>query len=71
MKKIKLWVAKDKNGLLYLYERKPTKQDLAGYFDCEVGENADLTWLAHLFPSITYENSPQQVEIKLIKSWWR
>ena len=65
---MKLWIARDKDGRLYLYECMPIRQDLAGYFDCEEGENADLSWLKHLFPEITWENSPQQVELKLLKN---
>lgn len=67
MKTTRLWIARDKDGALYFYECKPIKQDLAGYFDCEEGEYADISWLGHLFPEITFENSPQQVELKLIE----
>lgn len=61
---MKLWVARDKQNYLGLYYKKPT-----------LGEHSFSQWcggfLEYLdnseFPEVTFENSPQQVEIKLIK----
>lgn len=62
---MKLWIARDKDGYLGLYEKYPTwvqinefKKDWAGHFKCSLPENT--------FPEITFENSPQQVKLELI-----
>ena len=70
---MKVWIARDKYGLLALYYSKPTRvtghdeDDLGvhtfGYFkDDRIGylNKGD-------FPEVTWENSPQQVELKLIE----
>lgn len=59
---MKLWIARDKTGLLAIYKDFPAI--------CEYGflpiNNAYITIDRNLFPSVTFKNSPQQVEIKLI-----
>jgi hypothetical protein len=59
---MKLWIARDKDGLT-LFEDKPDYHDLTNIFRGEV--------YAYLpedsFPEVTTENSPQEVELKLIK----
>lgn len=58
---MKMWVARDNNDGLYLHFTKP-KCD--GYwFVSERFIRID----SFLFPEVTFENSPQMVEIKLIK----
>lgn len=59
---MKLWIAREMLGNLYLYDTKP-------YIDGEEWNSAGYYYLIdrHLFPEITFENSPQQVEIKLVK----
>ena len=60
---MKFWVARDDDGLLYLYMKKPYLITHTYYFDTEylIGEiDKDL------FPEVTFENSPQEVELKLI-----
>lgn len=69
---MKLWIARDKNGELYLYRNKPelTKieentndefwQDSSTYgYYCYLDNNE--------FPEVTFENSPQEIELKLVK----
>lgn len=59
---MKLWIARDEDGLIYLYMKKPYL--ITHYFDTEylIGEiDKDL------FSEITFENSPQEVELKLIE----
>lgn len=61
---MKLWIARDKNGALALYTVKPTlwyNKQYEGTYDSQM---IDLD--EELFPEVTFENSPQQVEIKLI-----
>ena len=57
-----LWIARDKDGKLWLYIKEPIKLKEQELF------------IAHrycidndLFPSVTFENSPHQVELKLKK----
>ena len=62
---MKLWIARDKSGKLGLYREKPVlimkgaRYDWFGSFGCYIW-NDELT-------EVTFENSPQRVEIKLIK----
>lgn len=69
------WIARNKNGDLYLYYDEPEKRD--DYFSTIETYNGK-TFLGarhkpkskipnNLFPEVTFENSPQQVEFKLIK----
>ena len=60
---MKLWIARNKRGFLFLYDYEP--------FECEDG-----CWGTYgncysiddkLFPEVTFENSPQEVEFKLVK----
>lgn len=61
---MKLWIARDDYGL-WLFKRKPAKCLSNGdkYFN-KVGNERYLID-SRLFPEVTFENSPQQVEIKL------
>ena len=61
---MKMWIARDLRGDLYLYTEKPEKIALYGYFTgddwFELNTNA--------FPEVTFENSPQEVELKIKKN---
>ena len=59
---MKFWVAREMLGNLYLYDTKP-------YIDGEEWNSVGNYYLIdrHLFPEITFENSPQMVEIELVK----
>lgn len=60
---MKLWIARDKNGSIYLHREKPSLFAGAALYD-----SADWWMLkSNDFPEITYENSPQEVEFKLIE----
>lgn len=61
---MKIWIARDKCGYSQLYVEKPIKKD--GYFE-EVPNTGWFTISHRLFPEVTFENSSQQVEIKLVK----
>ena len=58
---MKLWIAREKSGLLCLYDKEPT-------FDSEYWISNGSWSLIDLeyFPEITFENSPQEVELQLI-----
>lgn len=58
---MKLWIARDEDGLIYLYMKKPYLN--VRYFDTKylIGEiDKDI------FPEVTFENSPQEVELTLL-----
>ena len=61
---MKLWIARDKDGYQQLYVERPIKKE--GYFE-HVPNTGWYTISCNLFPGLTFENSPQQVEIKLVK----
>lgn len=57
-----LWIARDERfDNLYLYKSKPVLEG-----DIWFSEDYSYTIDNLLFPEVTFENSPQQVEIKLI-----
>lgn len=61
---MKMWIARDLFGGLYLYSNKPIK--MVGY-NCWDGED----WYKinrDFFPEVTFENSPMEVELKLIEN---
>lgn len=63
---MKLWIARDKHGGLYVYESKPVRRDYYWIYPQEeihVMVELPCGW----FPSVTWENSPQEVELKLIE----
>lgn len=58
-----VWVARDKDGALWLYNNEPVKADFAGIFHngaCGDGMPID----DRIYPEITYDNSP--IKIKLL-----
>ena len=67
-----MWIARDKVGKakgftpqLSIYKNKPfLMSDIKGMFFCE-GFYAILP--PHYFPEVTFENSPMEVELKLIE----
>ena len=63
---MKLWIARDKRGFLQVWDRKPEWNEV-GFWECEAGtvDFMSLPFKSDEFPSVTWENSPQEVEIKL------
>lgn len=58
---MKLWIARDYTGSLNLYAEKPIKGTVCYYnVDDAMALNEDM------FPEVTFENSPQEVELKLV-----
>ena len=60
---MKLWIARDSNDSLFLHDEKPELEKLYGYWHSDnfFRLNTDE------FPEVTFENSPQEVDIKLVK----
>lgn len=61
---MKLWIARDKDGELWLYDTEPIKNEI--FFDVEAFA-VRVKLRPTLFPEVTFENSPQEVELKLVK----
>lgn len=61
---MKLWIARDKVGYLYLYDKKPMREE--DYFDSNDEGKYNTLLHSSYFPEITFENSPQQIDLKLI-----
>lgn len=65
---MKLWIARDYDKELCLYKTKPWKRENTDYHNNEFDCDDDFMIIdSESFPEVTFENSPQQVEIKLIK----
>lgn len=62
---MKLWIARNTDDTLVLFQSKPI---LGPDFIWKELLNEDCMYIEeYLFPEVTWENSPQQVELKLIK----
>lgn len=62
-----LWIARDKNGYLCLYEKQPIREDswfIADEFDTYYG-CLDISDDNDEFKDVTWENSPREVVINL------
>ena len=59
---MKIWIARDKAGKLYLYKQEPTLINGTFFYD-----NDSLEINEENFPEVTFENSPQEVELKLVE----
>lgn len=56
-----MWIAKDKNGWVNIFQNKPVA-DAKGFFQVD-----DENWCSvdqDLFPELTFENSPKELIIK-------
>ena len=62
---MKLFIARDKDGELYLYPSKPIKGDYR--FTCGYVYEDYINLNGDEFTEITFENSPQEVKLKLVK----
>ena len=63
-----LWIARDKDWSLNLFNEKPKKEGKRWYggIDEDGYYNGALEISKGLFPEVTFENSPQQVELSLL-----
>ena len=66
---MKLWIARDFDGVLNLYVTKPSLDSIDNmyYADSDM-EDDYLNIDKELFPEVTFENSPQEVEFKLVEN---
>lgn len=61
-----MWIARDKDGSLYLYDTEPIRSWECFY--SRVGFNEGIVLNPYTFIEVTWENSPQRVELKLVKT---
>lgn len=64
---MKLWIARDKDKSLFLYLNKPIINDDTFTVNWDELHWWDAQLTNDMFPEVTFENSPQMVEISLIK----
>lgn len=57
---MKLWITRDKDGYLYLYDNIPEKH--SDFFVSYNGYN-EIRLDDRLLPEVTFENSPQEVKL--------
>lgn len=61
---MKLWIARNTDNTLLLFQSKPILENL----NWDETLNEDYMFIPeYLYPEVTFENSPQEVEIKLVK----
>ena len=67
---MKFWIARDSDGSLWMYDDEPILSEY-GWWGVRRKNNSETKPAIPLhnwhFPEVTYENSPQHVEIKLSK----
>lgn len=62
---MKLWIVKDLSEELFLFKERPIYNDKLKMWICGGLYVGKLK--GNSLPEVTFENSPQQVEIKLVK----
>lgn len=58
-----MWIARDKDGSLWLYTNKPTRKDRV-FAD---GKAFSLLVPQDLFKEVTWENSPKEAYLRLME----
>lgn len=61
-----MWIARDKDEDLYLYTLKPIKGN--NHFVCSSFNSECMEIDSDLFPGVTWENSPKEVKLELVKT---
>ena len=66
---MKMWIARDSDNSLWLHQSEPEVREgitVKKYWFCIEG-----CWQLDedFFPEVTFENSPQKVEFKLVEKW--
>lgn len=61
---MRFWIARDRGGTLFLYSEKPVKRD--NMFVAPTGATYVIKLKEYRYPEVTFENSPKEVELKLI-----
>lgn len=61
-----IWIARDKDGSLYLYEEKPVRIDCGDYWSFrDLDDNPICCEIdGYLFPELTWDSEPIELVIK-------
>lgn len=62
------YVARDLDRTLCLYDAKPVRREALEMFVPQIGYES-LVIEEDMFPEVTWENSPQEIEFKLVKEF--
>ena len=66
---MKYWIAREQNGKISIHDVEPTKDEFEMFG--KTIQFWDSPYRTELefdpFPEVTFENSPQEVELKLVK----
>ena len=62
VREMSVWIARDKNGELYLYKSEPWRNGLCFDYD-----EILLPMDSDMYPEITWENSPKEFELKAVE----
>lgn len=64
---MKFWIARDLDGTLILSNKQPYLPNKCYDFFCFDGDASIYYLDRNMFTDITFENSPQEVELKLVE----
>ena len=66
---MKMWICRNYNGSLALFEDEPEYDDEWDWWNPSrtSSQNVPVYLNMMLFPEVTFENSPMEVELKLIE----
>lgn len=66
---MELWIARDDTSELWLYDMEPVESPVKGQFvpDYDNDTHTSIELPECWFPEVTFENSPQKVELKLVE----
>lgn len=66
---MEMWIARDYDNTLWIFEKYPIKKENLFYPTTDI--NGNFTFYRSLptdmFSEVTFENSPQKVELKLVE----
>ena len=60
-----MYGARDKDNTLSVFSIEPEKDEKSGRFICQIGNSVLNFGKSKLLKELTYENSPQEIDIKL------
>lgn len=69
---MKLWIARDKDtNLLWVFDKPPVLKykninGESSWFEMTENGAYSILLSSYLFPEVTFENSPQEIEVKLV-----
>ena len=67
-----MWVARDKDGALWLFTHKPERSSFDKRFEWELPDNAladghGMPLPYDMFPGVTWETEPLEVVLKIVE----